>query len=95
MKKIEGKSLDLNELTFREDPRPTDVRRVRGINDSSDFFADDAPCSDDAQRRRIDLGSEDHPITTALGPRGPRGCPSSGTVRTVSRFSDTTTLVKA
>ncbi len=41
MKKIKGKSVDLNELTFREDPRPTDVRRVRDILATSDFFAKD------------------------------------------------------
>ncbi|MFH1491120.1 MAG: GNAT family N-acetyltransferase [Pseudomonadota bacterium] len=31
----------LNELHFREDPRPTDVRRVRDIVLSSDFFSRD------------------------------------------------------
>jgi hypothetical protein len=41
MKKTKGKSLGLNELTFREDPRPTGVRRVRDIVQSSGFFSKD------------------------------------------------------
>jgi hypothetical protein len=41
MKKTKGKSLGLNELTFREDPRPAGVRRGRDIGQSSDFFSKD------------------------------------------------------
>ena len=41
MKKTKVKSLDLNELTFREEPCPRDARRVRDIVLSSDFFSKD------------------------------------------------------
>ena len=40
MKKTKVKSLNLNEITFREYPRPTDVERVRDIVRSSDFFSE-------------------------------------------------------
>jgi ribosomal protein S18 acetylase RimI-like enzyme len=41
MKKTKVKSLNLNKLTFREDPWPTDVRRVRDMVRSSNFFSED------------------------------------------------------
>jgi hypothetical protein len=41
MKKTKGESLDLNELAFREDPRPTNFRRIRDIVQSSGFFSKD------------------------------------------------------
>jgi hypothetical protein len=75
MKKTKGKSLGLNELIFREDPRPTGVRRVRDIVQSSDFFSkDETDVAMELVEERLQRVSRAG--TTPCSPR--KGMPFSG-----------------